>query len=317
MRQFLTKSVVCILVVLLILFSADYMVTQGLRSTEYQKMSKINAVFQGAIEEGVIIMGGSDAGQHFSPSILDSILNKKSYNLGLAGHNFFLQHALFNSYLEKKNNEYPDLIIQTVNINSLSKRKDLYAYQTFLPYLKNESIWKYVEKYEGVDIFDHLIPFVRYSGELELLKVGTSEFFGFKSYKNKLQKGYKALDLPWSDAALSNYKTEYPRKVEPSHEILKLFDSYLSNAKNEGSNVILVLSPFYKEAKEVNVNWNEITAIYKSLADKYGFIYLDYSDHPICNQKTNFYDYAHLNLAHSLEFSKIVGEDIAKRMSLK
>lgn len=308
MILYLKKIGLYIISALFLLYISDYVVTNGLKQTEYVKFAKLNDIFDGKIDADVLIMGGSDAGQHFSPSILDSILHTNTYNLGLAGHNFYLQHALFENYIKHKGNKYPKVIIQAVNINLLQRRKDFYAYKSFLPYLNTSNINQYTSKYEGLDWEDYIVPFIRYSGDLELIKIGVFEFFGLKKYTNNLDRGYVSYDRPWEGKSLADYKQIYPRTVEPEVDLVQLFDEYLAAAKANGTKVYLIQSPFYVEAKEVNVNWDEISALYKGLADKYDFSYYDYSSDPLCLDKENFYDYGHLNKSNSFKFSKIIAD---------
>lgn len=312
MKRFLSGIGISSVIVFLILFISDYIVTTGLRKTDYSTFAKVNKVFSGSIDSEILILGGSDAAQHFSPIILDSLLEKKCYNLGLPGHNFFMQYALFEQYLKERNNKYPEVIIHAVNVNFLSQRKDFYAYRSFLPYLKKDGLWNYIKRYNGVSYFDYLIPFVRYSGDLELIKVGCLEFFGLEKYKNDLYRGYKAYDHQWDEASLEAYTKLFPRERKPDSLLLDMFDAYLSDAKANGTKVVLVQSPFLREARQVNINWDSYTGLYREYAEKYDFTFLDYSQDSLSTRKEHFYDYAHLRNVYSKVFTRHFAQDVVK-----
>lgn len=311
MGRFLLKILIYLTLGFAILFAADYAITKGLQKTQYLKFAKLNDIFQKKIDADLLIVGGSDAKQHFSTKIIDSVLQTKSYNLGIPGHNFYIQHALFDNYLKSQNNKYPKTIIQVVNVNLLRKRKDFYAYKSFLPYLNVSNINEYAEKYEGLKWADYWVPFVRYSGDIELIKIGLTEFFGLSKYSNKMERGYAAYNLPWDEKAMKDYKKSYPRTVEPDETFL-LFEKYIADAVANGTKVYLVQTPWYKEARDVNVNFSEIKAIYQSLADKYNIPYFDYSEDPNFADKELYYDYAHLKKPNGQRFSRIIADRISK-----
>lgn len=306
-------GVVCLLVFIV----GDHIVTNGLKKTGYHDFQKFNDIFSGAIESKVLIVGGSDAAQHFSPSIISESLGQSTYNLGLAGHNFFMQNALFNAYMQKAS-VLPEVVIQVINPNYLKKRSDLYGYELFLPFLDDAKIEDAVKTYNGLDWADLKIPFVRYSGELDLIKIGFLEYFGLRKYPSNKDRGYYAYDRQWDGGALDDLKESFQKRDKNADfgfhaESIEMFKAYLKDLKDKNIQIILVFSPHYKEAIKEDPQWGQRMSFYKNLADEADVELLDYSDVEISGSKDNFYDFAHLNREMSLEFSKIVAEDIVSK----
>lgn len=333
MSSYLKKGLIYLLCVFVILFAVDYIITNGLRKTGYNDFEKLAGVFGGSINSELIILGGSDAKQHFSPLVLDSALHLDSYNLGLAGHNFLMQYALFQNYLE--HNQYPKVIIQTLNPVLLDKREDLYNYQLFLPYLNEQRIAKYTKEYIGLEFADYYLPFVRYSGELDLIKIGFNEFFGLRHYKNTTYKGYYSYDdRPWNEEVLTKYKksiilqqeenAENISHLESSEKIfcpdlcfhkesVKLFENFLEEIKKNDSKIIFVNPPTFIEAQLDNKKQELVMNYFTDLASKHDILLLDYSKDSLVYSKKNFYDFAHLNRGASVKFSEILAADIKNK----
>ena len=310
MKRYLFEICCYAIIGLGILFAADVIVTSGLRKTAHKDFELMNKIFSGDLNNEVLILGGSDAGQHFSTMILDSILEKNTYNLALIGHNFFLQKAVFDSYIQHNNNVYPEVVIQVVNIGLLTRREDLYNYQLFLPYLSDTNIKESTAEYEGLSWADYYVPFVRYSGEMELIKVGLFEYLGLRKYTNQKYKGYLAHDRPWSESSYQDLVNTYPNTIELHEPSVRLFDEYIEDLKAHGTKVILVQSPYYLEAQKQFTNRNDVMNLFKDISEEHQVPYYDYSTEPFSKDKNNFYDYAHLNKANSISFSKLIGTEL-------
>jgi hypothetical protein len=315
MKLYLTKALVYALLLLALLFVGDYAVTKGLKKTGYKEFTKMSHVFTGSVKADVLIMGGSDAVQHISPSIIDSFLNLNSYNLGVTGHNFFMQYAFFDNYLKNNGSVYPKIIIQVVNSDLLSRRKDLYNYQLFLPYLSNPQITQYTKAYEGLKWADYNLPFIKYSGELDILKIGLYEFLGYNHYPSIFYKGYCGIDRPWDESELTVLKKNYPNSFVIHKESIDLFEKYLKQLKERGIKVFLVQCPSYSEFQELFVNRDSITTIFKKFATQYQIPFYDYSKSSLSYNKTNFNDCVHLNSPYAEIFAREVAERIKQDLN--
>lgn len=290
-------------------FEGERVITNGLRVTRQGDYAEWNDIFGGKINADIIINGSSKAWVHVSPLILDSLLGSNSYNLGLDGHNFFLQHCKFLTYL--KYNSPPKLVIEVVGMETLEKRTDLYNYTQFLPYLDDPDIKEATKKYVGFNFFDYNVPFVRYIGQEPIITIGLLEYFGLKNYKNDKYKGYRANTKSW-DNSFDLYKNNFPngKPVVIHQESVKLFDDYLKYCKANKIEVVLAFSPEYYEAHSYTTNRNEVMGIFKSLAAKYNFLFKDYSTENLNRRKELFYNSQHLNKEGSELFSGMLANDI-------
>jgi len=72
----------------------------------------------------------------------------------------------------------------------------------------------------------------------------------------------------------------------------------------------MVYSPEYIEGQQLILNRDSIVKIYRDISNKMSVPFLDYSSHPICYDKSCFYNSTHLTLDGAEQFTKIVCSDL-------
>lgn len=310
MRKFLFNILIYSLPVALLLFLSDSIVETGLRKTKLNYYKEWNMIYNGNISADFIILGSSRAWKHVSPRVLDSIIGSNSFNLGLDDYDFILQYNRFRIFCN--NNELPKTVILCLDLNSLSKRSYLYDYKQYLPYMATDSILKNtLELYDYFSIFDFYLPFYRYFGHKDLIKVGFLEYFNIKHFENQKYKGYSGLDLSW-DGKFEEFVRHNPkgRKVSIDELSENLFDDFLSQCKAKKINVILVYTPEFEEAQKYTLNRAEIFCKYQEYAEQYHINFLNYSTSSICFKQDYFYNSQHLNKIGSQLFTDTLANDI-------
>ena len=309
MKKFLIQLGIFFIPFIFILTISDYIVTKGLQKTKSGDYKEWNEIYSGNINADIIINGSSRAWVHVSPKILDSILYVNSYNLGIDGHNFYMQYCKFCEYLQYNNK--PKIIIQTLDIFTLAKRNDLYNYQQFFPYIYKSRIRKVTKTYKGFTNMDYNLPFYRYHNSSEIIKIGFDEFFTTTNLDNGKYKGYLGIVKDW-DNTFDEYKKANPKGVitDLDKESIELMDTFLNNCKNDNINVILVYSPEYIENQYLTNNRDEIFKIYNDFAIKYDIDFFDYSKDTISYQKKYFYNSQHLNKEGAELFTEKLANDI-------
>ncbi len=297
-------------VLLLILsLSLDILITNGLKKSQTFHFVDWNNIYNSKINSDIIISGNSKAWHHISPKILDSILDAKSYNLGIDGYDFVMQNAKANVYLN--HNKKPRLLIQVVGNSTLNLRKDLYQSIQFKPYLNDSVISKATKKYNGFSKLDYHIPLYRYRGENSILVNSVLNIVGLghlQKDKNKY-KGFEAYDRTW-DNSFQQFVKKYPKgktfNVSEYHK--NIFENFIKEQKQNNIEIVLVYSPtFYKSQQYIN---NRIVSFFKNVAKKYDAKFLDYSNYKFAKNKKYFYNSQHLNKAGAELFSKLLAEDI-------
>jgi len=293
-----------------ILYGLNFMVDAGLKKSRHRLYSEWNDIYSGKTDASLLIMGSSRAWVHYSPVVLDDILKTKSYNIGMNGWGFSMQYARLKILL--RHNPKPKYIIQNLETSLLQRRENLYEYQQFLPYLNDPIIRSASKGYKGeFSLTQYYLPLFKYNGNWDLAGIGLLNYFGFQTNQTSKYKGYEGQELEW-DGSYDKFKLAYPNglieKIDADAE--RDFEEYLNYCKENGIKVFLVYSPEYFEVQDFTINRKDVMAMFQSYAKKYDIPLLDYSNHPICFDKSYFYNSQHLNKKGSELFSKILAQDL-------
>ncbi|HKG07678.1 MAG TPA: hypothetical protein VKB19_14505 [Pedobacter sp.] len=285
------------------------MVTIYLKNLRSGDFGVWHDIYAGKAASDVLILGSSRAVYHFNPRILENVLHKTVYNLGMDGQNIDIELARLHVYLQ--HNAKPDIIIHSLDFHMLSRPKDLYNYQQFLPYLADTALSKYLKGYNGFSKYDYVIPMAKYAGEWKLTA---------NAIKNKLKpsanmyntyKGHKGQDLVWNSDLDKAHKL-YPNALNIilNKNSISEFEDYLKLCKTLDIKLIFVYSPEYIEGQRFILNRTVLLAMYRKYAEYYSIPFLDYSKDPMCMDRSFFYNSLHMNKSGADLFSKKLSEDL-------
>lgn len=309
MKRFIYKTLLLLLPLFLLSYPLDIFISNGLKKShgyagEIEVMSDI---YDGKANCDIAIYGSSRAWVHINPQILNDSLGLSAYNFGIDGHNFWLEYLRHLAIL--KYNKKPSQIIVAADPNSLKKRKDLYQMEQFLPFmLFDKDIREYTSSYIGFNTLDYYIPLIRYFGQSKVL----SKSIAFRKNKNPQyryrKRGFAGQNRTWDPEMEKILKWRFHHKIEK--ESIDLFDRFLSECADLDIEVILVHVPEYIEGQKIITNRDEILSVFSDFAEKYGLLFIDYSDNEICLDKNNFYNPGHLNKDGANLFTSILAHDL-------
>lgn len=313
MKKFIRKSTTFSLILIILAVLIDKAVSYYLKqSNQYMGEFEVwNDIYDGNATCDIAIYGSSRAWVQFSPQILTDSLNESVYNLGIDGHNFWLQYLRHLEYL--KHNPKPKAILMSIDIFSLQKRKDLYQMDQFLPYmLWNKDIRKLTSSYEGFNSADYYFPLVRYYGKNKVLSTCISVILnndGNTEYRNH---GYRAMDKPWNNDFDKAKETMKGYEIDLDSASINLFSEFILECKKSNIELVLVYAPEYIEGQKFVLNRSDILNIYADLANQHNLLFLDYSNSKISFNKSLFYNTQHLNAKGATLFTKILAGDLKK-----
>jgi hypothetical protein len=261
-----------------------------------------NDIFESKIDAEIAIYGSSRAWVHLNPMLFEKKLNKKTYNFGIDGHNFWLQYLRHKEYFEY--NKHPKLIICSLDIYTLTKREDLYNLNQFLPYmLWNNDLYEYTHSYSGFTSCDYYIPLKRYIGNINFADL-------IASTTKQRYNGFKGMDLAWNtDLKKANIsKPNY--RVKLDNTSILLFKQFINEMKKENVNLIFVYTPEYIEGQTFVKNRNEIISLFDKISKEYNIPFFNYSDNAISYDKSLFYNTLHLNKKGADIFTEMFIKDL-------
>lgn len=315
MRKFLLELSLFALPIFIVMYFVDTAVSKYLQNSKDYAFGEINVwrdIFDGNINADLLVYGSSRAFVNISPQIIEDRMHISAYNLGIDGHNFWLQFLRHKEFL--KYNRKPNFIIMSVDAFTLEKRKDLYNKEQFLPYLLwNKDIYLYTSGYDGFSVADYCIPLIRY------LKEGKPIVDAIEKVKNKevncnsiRYKGYKGYERNWNDDLEKAKANASHYEINIDEETTRLFEQFIHSCKKDNIKILFLYTPEYVEGQLYIKNRKEIISKYQYLANKYSLPFIDYSDDSICMEKRFFYNAEHLNKLGSEVFTNKLVKDLHK-----
>lgn len=303
LKRFLLEVIIFSLMLISPAIMIDEFLTKNLKTYPKGDSFIWGQIFGGNVNSEIVIYGASRALQHFEPKIMEDSLGMTVYNLGIRGHNFWIQYLRHLMLL--KHSGKPGVIVQELSLSIFSKRKDLYDPDQFLPIMLNQpQVESFISSYEGYTYLDFHMPLLRYYGKPESMLRATRQFFQPGLVKPDRFKGYLGDDSVWRgdwNRSKLNYK---PQKMPIDLETVKVFEFFLQSCRDLGIKVIFVSTPEFVEAQDYLENRKEIFSIINKMSSKYNIPFLDYSNDLISYQREYFYNSAHLNSRGAEIFTK-------------
>jgi hypothetical protein len=270
-----------------------------------------NDIMEGKVNSDILIYGSSTAWVHFNPEIISKKLKTSTYNLGIDGHNFWLQNLRHKQLI--KFNKKPKLIIYAVDLITLQQNTELYNYEQFFPYmLWNHDFKSTIIGSNDFRNFEFSIPLLRYVGRYNSVKTAFEMVIFPENNPVERIKGYKGQNKLWNNDLATAEKKMGNFKVVLDPTVITKFETFLEECKSEKIKVIFVYTPEYTEGQKFIKNKNEIIKLYNDLSKKHSIPFYDFSNDKICLDKNYFYNTKHMNKCGASLFSNQISDTIIK-----
>lgn len=313
MKKFLLQFALFLVPIVVLAYLGDAFLSQNLKkSNNFVKgeMCVWNDLYDKKVNSEIIVMGSSRAWVQIDTPMMTDSLHTSVYNLGIDGHNFWMQDYRFQLAMQQP--VKPKVVIQSIDIFTLTKREDLFYQEQFLPYMmQHPELEKITSQFLGFDYWDYRIPLMRYYGKGGAVTEAFKMFFGGKNEISR-ERGYQGQVKPWSnelDQAKARLKS-FTVKLEPP--TIALFEKYLQYCKDNGIQMVFVYTPEYVVGQEFISNRKEMIGLYEHFSKKYGIPFLDYSNDPISHDRGYFYNALHMNKLGAEAFTARFIKDFQK-----
>lgn len=303
MKIFLLKLSFISLILVGFCYALDWLINEGLRTSNYKDVSKWNEVISGGIDSELLIVGSSRALVHYDCEIIEKIIGKSCYNLGFDAANYEMQKIMLNLYL--KSNSLPKEIIWTVDFQSFQNKDEFYGFEQLIPYQDKEEVKELLKLNKGIPSFLYEIPVIRYTFNPKMKFIGILNYLELKTRKPVLVKGYRKSDLEW-DGKFEKFKDSLNNNLRYQFDEVMVndFQNELRLLTSRGSKINVVIAPIYFEAKEIILNSDSILNSIESLCNESNINFFDFTNDSICFNKDMFYNGNHLNSKGAELFSE-------------
>lgn len=316
MKKFLVRFTALFIVFYGALFLLEYYIDNQLQKSKNILYHDWNMLFHGQINEPMIFIGNSRTEAHFDPVLIEKLCAIPGYNLGLPGASLSAEQLLWKSYLA--NNKNPKIVVQNIDLYSLSK-KEIPDKSQFLPYYNKPEMFQNLQKIDSTVGLEKLIPMSKYRGYESL--VFKTLFNNLDQSKQK-NKGYNAHIETWNQdfakmkKSLHGAKIKYSQnEIDQQFKELELITEDCSIIK---AKLILVWAPQYFELTQLQQpTFLQVKKRIKAFTQKNKeiVVFLDFSESSMSNHKKYFYNSFHMNKTGSEEFCRQFSDSLNKLKS--
>ncbi|MBR5176953.1 MAG: hypothetical protein IKW89_13665 [Bacteroidales bacterium] len=308
-KRFLIRVFISAVVLFLLAGGMDFVICQGLLKMEDYRFQDYAAMLEGGMDHDLLVMGNSRGKSHYDLRILDSLLHTDSFCIGIGGYPFNVQLLKYNLYRE--HNRKPKVIVQDIDpatvFNLFPDVRHQHQSEQFFPLVYDREMRRELKRV-GYGSGDLNLPMYRFFGYQQVIKNGLLEALHLKHYvSSPAYKGHRPEDGKWDGTELRKKKIE---EIVMDESRKAMFEAYLNRCKEDSIQVVLVYSPMYFEAREKMKGLDSARACFSEMARRYGCIYLDYLDDPICRDSANFCVSVHMNPGATAAFARRLGRDL-------
>lgn len=294
MRAFLARLLLFLLPGALLAYPLDRLLSRWMaESHAYPGDVEVwNDIYSDTLHADLVVHGSSRAWMHFDTPMIQDSLGITAYNLGVDGQGFRIQYLRHQEYMDHA--PAPKVVLMLADMQNLHPNAELYGMEQFLPFMAgNQRMARCLAHFEGFGPLDFQLPLVRFAGQKDAWR--NALLTSMHDPGRFRRRGYAGMDKEWTmdqDSA----EVEWARRViEVDPELVVLYEAFLQDMADRGITVVLVDPPEFR-AFQVRVQGREqALEVHRQAAARFGLTYLDYSDHPICLDRSLFYNATHLN----------------------
>ena len=310
MRLFLKRLFVWLCLALISASILDWMISSGLRKTDIRKYAVWNDIYKRSIRSDLVVLGSSRAWTAYDTFIMDSLLHRDTYNLGIDGHHLDLQLIRYETY--RRFSPKPQFVL--LNIDAISTFGDLadpeYEREQFFPYILDRNLISRVSDKKKLSVGDRYIPLYRYFGYQEDIRDGLAAFFGKKEFVDGgMHKGFRGNPYQWDPQTNLAQNKIVPIRIDSS--AVTQLEDFVRNTSDEGIHLVFVKAPVYHPFLSYFSNLSYCDSLIEGIAEEYHVPLIDFTDDPAYNDSSLFYNYTHLNKRGAEVFTLSLSEQLS------
>lgn len=309
MKKFLRNILWLLLPLILLAWPADHWLSTRLKQSYGMAQGEFSVwedIYSGKLHPKIAVYGSSRAWAHYDPEILQDSLGLETYNFGMDGYGFYMQHMRHLEYF--KHNRQPDYIILNLDLFTFEMPQGLYNATQFIPYMSSSAnMHTYMRPLQGFTAYDYRVPLLRYYGrKSECIGLVRNALSGTPSAPIR-HKGYRANEQDWNEDFKNATKLMEKYSIVIDSPVVQLMDRFLTDCAAKNIKVIMVYSPENIAIRSFLRDKQRLTDLYRDMAAKHKLLFLDFADDPICYDRANFYNASHLNARGSRLFTQKLG----------
>lgn len=273
-----------------------------------QKMlaEKIN----GTEKHDVLFFGSSRTFYQINPKVVDSVMQMRSFNAGIAGANLMEMNMILQCYL--KTHQRPKYIVMDIAWTSFDiESRPFFDPNIYYSFLNDETVYNALKPYKNVFLLKHL-PFLQLTEADDLIRqqaflglLGEKKYTPDDYFKGHLQNTNDTLKLPFK-ASFSSFTNPVTEKG------IGYLKQIITTCKENNIPLMIIYPPVYNyQDKDITP---EFFPTINEICKTYNIRFLNYREISLSTDHRLFKDEMHLNQKGSNLFSAILAKDLLKTM---
>ncbi|MBL7965282.1 MAG: hypothetical protein JNM31_15710 [Flavobacteriales bacterium] len=313
MRAFLLRCLLFALVLGAVAWALDAMLMHGIRQRRTHTLGAWNRVVQGRMDAQVLFTGSSRCLMHFDAQAIGERTGLRCWNLGMDGTQLELQLGWLRTYLA--HNPAPKVIVQNVDLISLTPDSGVFFPAQYPPYLNEPDVYRAVRSVDHTWWKDRWIPLYSFSRlGLPYAGLAISGLLGREdTLTDPLVLGHEKRDWPW-DGTFDRFVKEHPHGITRpiDRRMVDVLRQIIRAGHEAGSHVVLVVVPELLEMQQFTINRTEVLAVFAQVAREEGALFRDLScAADLCGERRWFYNSQHLNAGGVARFTPVVADSVS------
>ena len=286
MKRFLRRLSAFCLILVPVLFLADYVLSAYMRKVNTFGMETWRDIMEGKAGADMVIMGNSRAFNSCDREVLDSLTGQSSYNLASIGNLSTIQFLRYEMYRE--HNSKPRTVVMFTDDVLLGAEISQYDPVQYFPWMWDRSfsrafvsLRKHLYLTQEEIILESLIPYVRYYG---------SRPWNLDRHHRLTHDGFYSFDVD-----TFNMTGGEKKRFIYLEDRDKAFRDFIQGNLDEGIRVVLVCPPFHESVVFEDNERERMVQYYTDVADDFGIPFYNCLSMDIVHDTTFFLDSDHLN----------------------
>lgn len=311
MIRFLVRLALFVALIVGVLWALTTVIDARLRRVSTGRMQSWRQMRSGCINADVLISGNSHARVQIDPSVIEAAFpGRRCYNLGIEGYGFDTEVSRYDFY--RRYNRRPRLLIQCADYAVFTASRWKADRIQFLPYIDDAALRENLHRI-GFPKWKLSLPFLKYFGEPGAALAALTGRTPLQD-DNTGQKanGFSPVDRYWSDA---DFREALRRHAFPAAKIeagsRSLFEALARRCRAEDVKLIVVFTPhqqrFCEQIADAAAGYRSKVA---AMVVDNGATFIDFSNLPLCQDTSFFYNGSHLNRKGAAIFSAALADSL-------
>lgn len=310
MKNFCYKSLLFVAVALLGAIGLQMVVDFGLKrmTSRSATQTSVAELLSDTLNADIVIMGNSRALCSYNPKVIEQILGKRVWNIGVNGQPFGISYLRYQLYA--LHNKKPRLIIVNIDNGELDMISNGFGREEYYPYFSDSIIQSYFNLY-GFTWKHKYIPMYKYFGDYKLIGYGVASSIGVFPFPRRTHyHGFYNSNHEFEGENL-RCLLSHNNDVNVSHsaDAISLLKQFIEESQRQNIRLIFCYAPQYQDLYK-HLKLDSCMDEYRQMSEKYGIPLLDYSSVPWADDSTFFYNANHINLRGSEFFSAYLAHDL-------